>query len=120
MRNRVNKSNKKNIYCAHCKHWCGAEEFCEKKDRFSKYYQRCKSFEWADDIVDVSVNPNPQYVPPLKRLTIRNSDGSISQPTHSTFEKVFKRLTEYEDTGLTPEEIMKMKNSLSNGDGRDR
>lgn len=33
----------------------------------------------------------------MKRLTIRNSDGSISQPTHSTFEKVFNRLAEYED-----------------------
>lgn len=33
----------------------------------------------------------------MKRLTIRNSDGSVSQPTHSTFEKVFNRLAEYED-----------------------
>lgn len=32
-----------------------------------------------------------------KRLTIRNSDGSVSQPTHSTFEKVFNRLAELED-----------------------
>lgn len=32
-----------------------------------------------------------------KRLTIRNSDGSVSQPTHSTFEKVFNRLAEIED-----------------------
>ena len=31
------------------------------------------------------------------RLTIRNSDGSVSQPTHSTFEKVFNRLAELED-----------------------
>ena len=32
-----------------------------------------------------------------ERLTIRNSDGSISQPTHSTFGKVFYRLAELED-----------------------
>lgn len=33
----------------------------------------------------------------MNRLTIRNIDGSVSQPTHSTFEKVFNRLAEYED-----------------------
>ena len=32
-----------------------------------------------------------------ERLTIRNSDGSVSQPTHSTFGKVFYRLAELED-----------------------
>ena len=32
-----------------------------------------------------------------ERLTIRNSDGSVSQPTHSTFGKVFYRLAEIED-----------------------
>ena len=32
-----------------------------------------------------------------ERLTIRNSDGSVSQPTHSTFERVFNRLAELED-----------------------
>ena len=32
-----------------------------------------------------------------ERLTIRNSDGSVSQPTHSTFGKVFNRLAELED-----------------------
>lgn len=42
----------------------------------------------------------------MKRLTIRNSDGTVSQPTHSTFENVFNRLAEYEDTGLEPEEIL--------------
>ena len=42
-----------------------------------------------------------------ERLTIRNSDGSVSQPTHSTFEKVFNRLAELEDKieqGLMKEE----------------
>jgi hypothetical protein len=32
-----------------------------------------------------------------ERLTIRNSDGSVSQPTNSTIEKVFNRLAEIED-----------------------
>lgn len=32
-----------------------------------------------------------------ERLTIRNSDGSVSQPTHSTFYRVFNRLAELED-----------------------
>lgn len=41
----------------------------------------------------------------MTRLTIRNSDGSVSQPTHSTFEKVFNRLAEYEDLGKTPDEL---------------
>lgn len=41
----------------------------------------------------------------MDRLTIRNSDGSVSQPTNSTFEEVFNRLAEYEDIGLSPEEI---------------
>lgn len=42
----------------------------------------------------------------MERLTIRNSDGSVSQPTNTTVEAVFYRLAAYEDTGLTPEEIM--------------
>ena len=32
-----------------------------------------------------------------ERLTIRNSDGSVSQPTNTTIEKVFYRLAELED-----------------------
>lgn len=31
------------------------------------------------------------------RLTIKNSDGTYSQPTHTTFEKIFYRLAEFED-----------------------
>ena len=45
----------------------------------------------------------------MKRLTIRNSDGSVSQPTDTTFEKVFNRLAEYEDSGMEPYEIRRMK-----------
>lgn len=42
----------------------------------------------------------------MERLTIRNSDGSVSQPTATTIEAVFQRLAAYEDTGLSPEEIV--------------
>lgn len=33
----------------------------------------------------------------MERLTIRNSDGTYSQPTHITFEKMFYKLAEFED-----------------------
>lgn len=33
----------------------------------------------------------------MERLTIRNSDGSYSQPTHTTFEKMFYKLASFED-----------------------
>ena len=33
----------------------------------------------------------------MERLTIRNSDGTVSQPTTTTVEQVFYRLAEYED-----------------------
>lgn len=33
----------------------------------------------------------------MERLTIRNSDGSYSQPTHTTFEAMFYKLAEFED-----------------------
>ncbi len=48
----------------------------------------------------------------MERITIRNSDGSVSQPTHTTFEKIFNRLAEYEDTEMTPDEIEEMKIDL--------
>lgn len=54
----------------------------------------------------------------MDRLTIRNSDGSVSQPTHSTVEKIFDRLAAYEDTGLTPEEIVKMSTAWEDTDGK--
>lgn len=53
----------------------------------------------------------------MERLTIRNSDGSVSQPTNTSYADVFMKLAAYEDigspeefraykdTGLTPEEI---------------
>ena len=41
----------------------------------------------------------------MERLTMRNSDGSVSQPTRTSVEAVFYRLADYEDIGLTPEGI---------------
>lgn len=38
----------------------------------------------------------------MERLTIRNSDGSVSQPTDLKWAKALDRLAAYEDTGLTP------------------
>lgn len=47
----------------------------------------------------------------MERLTIRNSDGTVSQPTTTTVEQVFYRLAEYEDTGLEPEQVKAMTES---------
>ena len=33
----------------------------------------------------------------MERLTIKNSDGTYSQPTHTTFEKMFNKLAMFED-----------------------
>ncbi|MBQ4120454.1 MAG: hypothetical protein IJD35_00415 [Clostridia bacterium] len=52
----------------------------------------------------------------MKRLTIRNSDGTVSQPTATTVEEAFYRLADYEDTGLTPEELSEI--ALANKEGR--
>ena len=41
----------------------------------------------------------------MERLTIRNSDGSVSQPTSTTIQAVFEKLAAYEDTGMKPEEV---------------
>ena len=40
----------------------------------------------------------------MERLTIRNSDGTVSQPTGTTVEAVFYRLADYEDTNREPAE----------------
>ena len=40
----------------------------------------------------------------MERLTIRNSDGSVSQPTGLNWAEALNRLAAYEDTGLTPED----------------
>ena len=41
----------------------------------------------------------------MHRLTIRNSDGSVSQPMVLNWDAVLNRLAAYEDTGVMPEEI---------------
>jgi len=46
--------------------------------------------------------------PEFKRLTMRNSDGTVSQPTSTSVEQVFYRLADYEDLGYTPEELTKI------------
>ena len=47
----------------------------------------------------------------MKRMTIRNSDWTVSQPTNLNWENVLYRLAAYEDTGLEPEEIIGLKNT---------
>lgn len=44
----------------------------------------------------------------MKRLTIRNSDGSVSQPNGLKWAEALERLAAYEDTGLEPEEVDKL------------
>lgn len=44
----------------------------------------------------------------MERLTIRNSDGTVSQPTGTTVEAVFYRLADYEDTNREPTEICEL------------
>ena len=48
----------------------------------------------------------------MERLTMRNSDGSVSQPTSTTVEAVFERLAQYEDTGFAPADVRDMRNEL--------
>lgn len=40
----------------------------------------------------------------MERLTIRNSDGSVSQPTDLKWAEALDRLAAYEDMGLTSEQ----------------
>lgn len=44
----------------------------------------------------------------MERLTIRNSDGSVSQPTDLKWAEALEKLAAYEDTGLEPEEIKEL------------
>ena len=45
----------------------------------------------------------------MNRLTVKNSDGSISQPATTSWSSVFLKLALYEDTGFEPEEVMMLK-----------
>lgn len=49
----------------------------------------------------------------MNRLTIRNSDGSVSQPTDLRWDIALERLAAYEETGLTPEQIRRYKFLIS-------
>lgn len=42
----------------------------------------------------------------MERMTIRNSDGSVSQPTDLKWAEALDRLAAYEDTGLEPEKVL--------------
>lgn len=44
----------------------------------------------------------------MKRLTIRNGDGSVSQPTDMKWSEALERLASYEDTGLMPDQVRGM------------
>lgn len=48
----------------------------------------------------------------MERLTIRNGDGSVSQPTSTTVGAAFERLALYEDTGFTPADVRDIRNEL--------
>lgn len=64
----IDKSNKKNIYCAHCEHWkeddyptlirigLGYKQSkyltrCSLSGDEKEYYCRCKDFAWKEDAV---------------------------------------------------------------------
>ena len=51
----------------------------------------------------------------MKRMTIRNSDWTVSQPTNLNWENVLYRLAAYEDTGLEPEQVMELKSFTQGG-----
>lgn len=44
----------------------------------------------------------------MKRMTIRNSDSSVSQPTSSTVEDVLYRLADFEDLEMEPQVIRQL------------
>lgn len=44
----------------------------------------------------------------MNRLTIRNSDGSVSQPMDLRWADALEKLAAYEDTGLAPEEVAEL------------
>lgn len=48
----------------------------------------------------------------MDRLTIRNSDGSVSQPLNLNWAAALERLSAYEDTGMEPVEAAAIENAL--------
>ncbi len=51
----------------------------------------------------------------MERLTIRNSDGRVSQPTDWKWAEALDCLADYEDTGLTPGEVKSMQEEHFSG-----
>lgn len=49
----------------------------------------------------------------MERMTIRNSDGGVSQPTDLKWAEAIDRLAAYEDTGLEPEEVTALQKDWS-------
>ena len=45
----------------------------------------------------------------MERTTIRNSDGSVSQPINLDWDGALRKLAAYEDTGLTAEQVKAQK-----------
>lgn len=43
----------------------------------------------------------------MERLTVRNSDGSVSRPTGLDWDAVLEKLAAYEDTGLELEATLR-------------
>ena len=41
----------------------------------------------------------------MKRLTVRNDDGSVTQPDTTSWSKAFLKLAMYEDLGMEPDEL---------------
>ena len=51
----IDKTKKSNIKCEHCKYWKDKDgswdvKKCELIGKTKNYYNRCKSFEWREDI----------------------------------------------------------------------
>lgn len=56
----------------------------------------------------------------MERLTIRNSDGSVSQPTNLNWAAALEKLAAYEDTGLEPGEIEAVAGAEQDGEYIDK
>lgn len=51
----------------------------------------------------------------MERLTKRNSDGTVSQPTNLRWADALYRLAAYEDTGMKPKEIERILDAYGRG-----
>lgn len=49
----------------------------------------------------------------MERLTIRNSDGSVSQPTDLKWAEALDRLAAYEDTHMMPSDVTSMRMDMA-------